>query len=150
MSTQLQLHKIRRELEDRVVERTAALEASEQLLSAHVRELEERAQEAIRLRKLQELSIDVSSHELRNPLSGIVQHVELMSESMLRVRAALDALRSGEIDAPTFLDRAEAELRGDSESVEAIQICARHQRRIADDMCVSELSKMFCCLAPMR
>ena len=110
---------------------------------------EARAAEAEQMRKLQELSIDVSSHELRNPLSGIVQHVELMSESLLRVRAAHEALRAGEIDAATFLDRTEAELRGDSESVEAIQICARHQRRIADDMCVSASRNDLCCLAPM-
>lgn len=73
---------------------------------------EAKAAEAEQLRKLQELSIDVSSHELRNPLSGITGSSELLAESLGRVTAILRGARNEHTPSADLVPQLERELEG--------------------------------------
>ena len=73
---------------------------------------EARAAEAEQMRKLQELSIDVSSHELRNPLSGITGSSELLAESLARVTALLRGARNEHMPLAELVPQLERELEG--------------------------------------
>ena len=77
------------------------------------------------MRKLQELSIDVSSHELRcagvdvalltllsNPLSGIIGSSELMIESQTRITKILRSARIESLLPPDLVMKLERELTG--------------------------------------
>ena len=74
--------------------------------------------------------------QLRNPLSGIVQNAALIADSLTRLDQLATAYKSGATSAQEMAAALVEELSADAESIESIQICARHQRRIADDMCV--------------
>jgi signal transduction histidine kinase/DNA-binding response OmpR family regulator len=87
-----------------------------------------RVEEAVELKKAQERFIDITSHELRNPLSAILQCADEISNSLSEfqnreARALEEALVNGSIEA-----------------AETITLCANHQKRIVDD--VLTLSKI--------
>jgi signal transduction histidine kinase len=93
------------------------------------------AREAERNRELQEQFIDITCHELRNPLNAIYNSAALLGESLLRIEAALNALR--EQDGGAFAQQPEfekinAELQEDIDSANTIVLCAKHQKRITD------------------
>ncbi|GAA6056619.1 hypothetical protein JCM3770_006359 [Rhodotorula araucariae] len=102
----------------------------------HIREVEQRAQEAEENRRNTEMFLDMSSHELRNPLSGVWQNAEVVAASLEKFVDFLDELRAPH-DAP--LDHAAVEeLHGEMlenvDAIESIMLCASHQTRIADDI----------------
>jgi signal transduction histidine kinase len=93
------------------------------------------AREAERNRELQEQFIDITCHELRNPLNAIYNSAALLGESLSRIEAALNTLR--EQDGGAFAQQPEfekinAELQEDIDSANTIVLCARHQKRITD------------------
>jgi signal transduction histidine kinase len=92
------------------------------------------AQEAERNRELQEQFIDITCHELRNPLNAIYNSAALLGESLSRIETSLHALSEaspGLISHPEF-EKINAELREDIDSTSTIVLCARHQKRITD------------------
>lgn len=127
--------------------------------------MEARRYEAEENRRNTEAFLDMSSHELRNPLSGVVsdaggipffatavlnmlcaqwQNAELLSNSLDGLTNIIDDLCAGKtVDQRVLLD-ARRELSENVDSVESILICASHQGRIADDILnVSKLVRMF-------
>ena len=96
-----------------------------------------RREEAENNRQLQEHFIDVTCHELRNPLNAIQHSAELLGESLKRFTGRQHhTVLSAEDQA-----RYEEELAEDKEAVETIILCSRHQKRIADDVLhISKLS----------
>ena len=102
---------------------------------------------------------DVICHELRNPLNGIYHNADIVSESVTSVREQVLKLRDDLFrthktndlsnieysyqDSQTishlveFLD---TELAQDLESLKSLNLCAKHQKRIADD--VLQMSKL--------
>jgi signal transduction histidine kinase len=102
---------------------------------------------------------DVICHELRNPLNGIYHNADIVSESVTSIREQVLKLRDDLFrthktndlsnieysyqDSQTishlveFLD---TELAQDLESLESLNLCAKHQKRIADD--VLQMSKL--------
>ncbi|KAI8591459.1 hypothetical protein BDZ88DRAFT_410612 [Geranomyces variabilis] len=100
-----------------------------------------RANEADQNRKHMESFTDIICHEIRNPLSGILQNAELLRESM-DSRLARDqngdaALAGAAGDA---LHPYTIAAQHDIECLSAIVMCARHQQVITDD--VLNLSKL--------
>jgi signal transduction histidine kinase len=91
-------------------------------------------QEAERNRELQEQFIDITCHELRNPLNAIYNSAVLLGESLARIEANLASLRSsGEAWAGRpELKQINAELQEDIDSANTIVLCAKHQKRITD------------------
>lgn len=87
-------------------------------------------EEALEMKRQQENFIDITSHEMRNPLSAILQCADEISSTLTEYRSrnrpaseALDDLLDSNIDA-----------------AQTIALCAQHQKRIVDD--VLTLSKL--------
>ncbi|KAG7451020.1 uncharacterized protein BT62DRAFT_1000253 [Guyanagaster necrorhizus] len=82
---------------------------------------------------LQETFIDIVSHELRNPLSAIVQSAELLSSSIARLQDILDTLQSmnSNHDADKLFEESNVELKDTNHAVSSVALCARHQTIIA-------------------
>lgn len=87
-----------------------------------------RMEEAITLKQQQERYIDVTSHELRNPLSAILQSSDSLISGLEELKMT-DGGRSRREDVDTMI-----------ESAQTITLCAQHQKRIVDD--VLTLSKL--------
>lgn len=88
-----------------------------------------RMEEAMELKRQQENFIDITSHEMRNPLSAILQCADEIS-------ATLSELKSGD-----ELSAAQAAVIDSNIDVaQTITLCAQHQKRIVDD--VLTLSKL--------
>jgi PAS domain S-box-containing protein len=85
-------------------------------------------EEAVELKRQQENFIDITSHEMRNPLSAILQCADEISTTLSAFRAS-----GSEVISETLV----------AESIDAAQtiaLCAQHQKRIVDD--VLTLSKL--------
>lgn len=88
------------------------------------------AAEATEARKLQEAFIDVVSHEMRNPLSAIMQLADGIASSI----EDWDSLDDHSADSALQL------LKEKAENGKTILLCATHQKRVIDD--VLTLSKL--------
>lgn len=97
-----------------------------------------RMEEAVELKRQQENFIDMTSHEMRNPLSAILQCADEIISTLSKYRR----------DAFTSTTTAERDLRQGLEDIldssidaaQTISLCAQHQKRIVDD--VLTLSKL--------
>ena len=88
-----------------------------------------RMEEAVEMKRQQENFIDITSHEMRNPLSAILQCADEITTSMT------------EFQASTFPQGAVGELVQNAiDASGIIALCAQHQKRIVDD--ILTLSKL--------
>lgn len=101
-----------------------------------------RREEAEHNRQLQEHFIDVTCHELRNPLNAISNSAELLGESLERMNKLIE----NNPDLKEVLAPLSADMQDDVEAVETILLSSRHQKRIADgtlagsDLCAPRYS----------
>jgi len=97
-----------------------------------------RVDEAIEAKRQQENFIDMTSHEIRNPLGAVVHCADSLSESLLEMKAVAETFRLTEhVDKlKTLMDLIEGSL----DAVNTITSCSSHQKRIVDDILV--LSKL--------
>lgn len=86
-----------------------------------------RMEEAVELKRQQENFIDITSHEMRNPLSAILQCADEISSSLTEARDNNPGVQ------PDILDN-------NIDAAQTITLCAQHQKRIVDD--VLTLSKL--------
>lgn len=84
----------------------------------------QRRDEAMELKRQQENFIDMTSHEMRNPLSALCQCTDEIISSIV-------AYRKSE---PEIAQRLETMLSGCLEAANTISLCANHQKRIVDDV----------------
>jgi signal transduction histidine kinase/CheY-like chemotaxis protein len=89
---------------------------------------ERKMEEAVELKRQQENFIDITSHEMRNPLSAILQCADEISAGLSDV----DLESRNDID----IDR----VKGSIAAADTIILCAQHQKRIVDD--ILTLSKL--------
>ncbi|KAK0469940.1 uncharacterized protein EV420DRAFT_1258116 [Desarmillaria tabescens] len=111
-----------------------------------------KADKAVHQRRLQEAFIDIVSHELRNPLSAIVQSAELLSGSVARLQEIIYALQNmnSNHDAEKFFEEGNIELRDANHAVSSVALCARHQTIIAADiLAVSRLDSNLLSVSPV-
>ncbi|KAF1988615.1 hypothetical protein K402DRAFT_419437 [Aulographum hederae CBS 113979] len=87
-----------------------------------------KVEEAVELKRQQENFIDITSHEMRNPLSAILQCADEISSSLTEFRM----LKKDTIDPELVTSNIDA--------AQTIALCANHQKRIVDD--VLTLSKL--------
>ncbi|KAJ3358014.1 hypothetical protein HDU83_000071 [Entophlyctis luteolus] len=92
-----------------------------------------RADEAEKLRKQQERYIDMICHEIRNPLNGIQNNNELISDLINEISSFLKASNACD-------NEAESILNSGIDAIAAINHCAKQQKAIADD--VLNMSKL--------
>lgn len=84
----------------------------------------QRRDEAMELKRQQENFIDMTSHEMRNPLSALCQCTDEIISSIV-------AYRKSE---PEIAERLQTMLNGCLEAANTISLCANHQKRIVDDV----------------
>jgi signal transduction histidine kinase len=84
---------------------------------------------------------------MRNPLNGVYQNADLVSESIQNVKKEVLTFCSSVSDShqttetlPRLLGFLKDELVTDLEALESLKLCAKHQKRIADD--VLQMSKL--------
>ncbi|EUC36135.1 hypothetical protein COCCADRAFT_34420 [Bipolaris zeicola 26-R-13] len=106
-----------------------------------------RIEEAWEAKRQQENFIDMTSHELRNPLSAVIQCAD-------SVIASLQQLLSRELKAPgqsLSPAKVSAEIRSCIESLLIIVSCSMHQKRVIDDvLTLSKLDSDLILITPMR
>ncbi|KAM5355443.1 hypothetical protein ACJ41O_002089 [Fusarium nematophilum] len=98
----------------------------------------ERREEAVELKRQQENFIDITSHEMRNPLSAILQCADQIANNITafdshNVKADVENLLEGCLDAAN-----------------TINLCASHQKRIVDDiLTLSKLDSNLLAVTPV-
>ncbi|KAL6904707.1 hypothetical protein GGI43DRAFT_287602 [Trichoderma evansii] len=98
----------------------------------------ERREEAVELKRQQENFIDITSHEMRNPLSAILQCVDQISNSIASFTAHSDRT---EVDSL---------LESCLDAANTINLCASHQKRIVDDiLTLSKLDSNLLAVTPV-
>ncbi|KAF5003849.1 hypothetical protein FDECE_9625 [Fusarium decemcellulare] len=119
-----------------------------------------RKEEAIESKRQQENFIDMTSHEMRNPLSAILHCTDAIIASLARVQDISDnpvpltptrTDTNGEARRPSF-ERSDEEkrlLEDSIENAETIVTCAQHQKRIVDDiLTMSKLDSKLLAVTP--
>jgi PAS domain S-box-containing protein len=88
-----------------------------------------RMEEAMELKRQQENFIDITSHEMRNPLSAILQCADEISATLSELSAtgSLSEVQAAIVDS-------------NIDAAQTITLCGQHQKRIVDD--VLTLSKL--------
>ncbi|PPJ49946.1 hypothetical protein CBER1_04687 [Cercospora berteroae] len=95
-------------------------------------------EEAVELKRQQENFIDITSHEMRNPLSAILQCSDDISSSLTKFR------QSGERVVPDDL------LANCLDAAQTISLCSQHQKRIVDDiLTLSKLDSALLLVTPV-
>lgn len=84
----------------------------------------QRRDEAMELKRQQENFIDMTSHEMRNPLSALCQCTDEIISSIVAYRKT----------EPEIAERLQTMLSGCLEAANTISLCANHQKRIVDDV----------------
>jgi PAS domain S-box-containing protein len=97
-----------------------------------------RMNDALESKRQQEAFIDVTSHEMRNPLSAI----------MISADEIMSSLRS--LDIRTLDTKLDEVLRNSIDAAQVIADCAQHQKRIVDDiLTVSKLDSGLFSITPL-
>ncbi|OAA81599.1 ethylene receptor [Akanthomyces lecanii RCEF 1005] len=97
----------------------------------------ERREEAVELKRQQENFIDITSHEMRNPLSAILQCADQIANNIttFNTRNVKDV---------------EALLESCLDAAHTINLCASHQKRIVDDiLTLSKLDSSLLSVTPV-
>ncbi|KAI5206512.1 hypothetical protein E4T39_02457 [Aureobasidium subglaciale] len=119
--------------------RTRQLLQAQLLLKQREAELQaEKLNEAIEAKRQQENFIDMTSHEIRNPLSAVI----LSADSVAQTLSQIQDLIKESVTKKSFIDpHSLTELLDDiAESIDTISSCSMHQKRISDD--ILSLSKL--------
>jgi PAS domain S-box-containing protein len=93
----------------------------------------QKMEEALEMKRQQENFIDITSHEMRNPLSAILQCADDITATLS------DVLEKNE-DKHTLSKSQTEQLENSIYAAETVILCAQHQKRIVDD--VLTLSKL--------
>ncbi|KAF1946934.1 hypothetical protein EJ02DRAFT_393422 [Clathrospora elynae] len=106
-----------------------------------------RIKEALEAKRQQENFIDMTSHELRNPLSAVVQCADSVIASLQQLPLRQLAASSLESD----VSKIEAEVWSCLDSLQIIVSCSIHQKRVIDDvLTLSKLDSNLILITPMR
>ncbi|BGP23674.1 histidine kinase [Rhodotorula toruloides] len=106
----------------------------EAMAKAEANESEERRKVAVEEKRQQELLIDVTSHEIRNPISAILQNSDFTRSSLQSLRETFLLLQSRNALPPELDGQLLHDLEEDIEALDAITECGLAQERIANDI----------------
>ncbi|TID06285.1 Hybrid signal transduction histidine kinase K [Colletotrichum higginsianum] len=99
----------------------------------------QRREEAVELKRQQENFIDITSHEMRNPLSAVLQCADEIVNSIAEYRSQQRDDKQLEVL-----------LEGCAEAAHTINLCASHQKRIVDDvLTLSKLDSQLLLVTPV-
>ncbi|KAK4167277.1 putative signal transduction histidine-protein kinase [Cladorrhinum sp. PSN259] len=103
----------------------------------------QRRDEAVELKRQQENFIDITSHEMRNPLSAILQCADEISSSLHRYKVEEDLTTQSEEKLNSLINNC-------VEAAQTITLCASHQKRIVDDiLTLSKLDSKLLLVTPV-
>ncbi|KAH8682406.1 hypothetical protein BX600DRAFT_479058 [Xylariales sp. PMI_506] len=101
-----------------------------------------RREEAVELKRQQENFIDITSHEMRNPLSAILQCADEISGTLAGYRPKEGKQHDGR--------ELQLALESCLEAANTITLCASHQKRIVDDvLTLSKLDSQLLLVTPV-
>lgn len=111
-------------------------------------------EEAVELKRQQENFIDMTSHEMRNPLSAILQCADEIATTMTRFRDQLALKPEASSDTkqltPGIKENIDDNIAGTLEAAQTIGLCAQHQKRIVDDiLTLSKLDSQLLLVTPV-
>ncbi|KAI4724540.1 hypothetical protein E4T49_07734 [Aureobasidium sp. EXF-10728] len=98
----------------------------------------QRLEEAIQAKRSAEAFIDITSHEIRNPLGAIVHCADMLKDSFMDMRRLIDLPIEEKPDDTKA--RLEEHVKSGIEAVDTILSCSMHQKRVTDD--ILSLSKL--------
>lgn len=115
-------------------------EISYSKFSEHVQRM--RLEEAIEAKRQSEAFIDMTSHEIRNPLGATMHCADLVHESLAEMERLVGKLALPNDNGQRQSTRAKLDEQFESskEAVDTILACSMHQKRITDD--ILSLSKL--------
>ncbi|GAP85337.2 putative hsp90-like protein [Rosellinia necatrix] len=103
----------------------------------------QRREEAVELKRQQENFIDITSHEMRNPLSAILQCADEIAGTLTTYSFSKDD--------PQKNESLTLALAGCLEAANTISLCASHQKRIVDDiLTLSKLDSQLLLVTPVN
>lgn len=95
-------------------------------------------EEAVELKRQQENFIDITSHEMRNPLSAIFQCSDEIVSSLTKFRQGSERVIPNEL------------LTSCLDAAQIINLCSQHQKRIVDDiLTLSKLDSQLLLVTPV-
>ncbi|KAL2158440.1 hypothetical protein VTH06DRAFT_4488 [Thermothelomyces fergusii] len=96
----------------------------------------ERKEEAIESKRQQENFIDMTSHEMRNPLSAIIHCADAITATLCRLarREAAESTAGAAEPSEDWASEARELVDNCIDNAETIVTCAQHQKRIVDDI----------------
>ncbi|KAI1392243.1 uncharacterized protein F4822DRAFT_390172 [Hypoxylon trugodes] len=121
----------------------------------------QRKDEAIESKRQQENFIDMTSHEMRNPLSAIIQCADAVIGCLTKAQELVDGQFAGPSSnglsssptadtARTFYQEAVQLCKDSIDNAETIIACAQHQKRIVDDiLTMSKLDSSLLSITPI-
>ncbi|KAI0007053.1 hypothetical protein F4779DRAFT_594012 [Xylariaceae sp. FL0662B] len=120
----------------------------------------QRKDEAIESKRQQENFVDMTSHEMRNPLSAIVQCADAVIGSVTKVLELVDTQSAKPNESASDSSTAEIAtgicqegiklLENSIDNAETIIACAQHQKRIVDDiLTMSKLDSNLLSITPI-
>ncbi|CAD0108408.1 unnamed protein product [Aureobasidium uvarum] len=104
---------------------------------------QKRLEAAIEAKRSAEAFIDITSHEIRNPLGATMHCADMLRESLVEMGQLINTLAEGNLDEETRQNtkgRLEEHLKSGTETVDTILSCSMHQKRVTDD--ILSLSKL--------
>jgi signal transduction histidine kinase len=102
-----------------------------------------RLEEAIEAKRRTEAFIDITSHEIRNPLGATVHCADFLQDSFLDMKKLVGSLAEYSKDdksQQSTIARLEEHLTSGVDAVDTILSCSMHQKRVTDD--ILSLSKL--------
>ncbi|KAI2638370.1 histidine kinase [Xylaria nigripes] len=101
----------------------------------------QRREEAVELKRQQENFIDITSHEMRNPLSAILQCADEIAGTLTYNLPKIDFEKN---------ENLKHAIAGCLEAANTISLCASHQKRIVDDiLTLSKLDSQLLLVTPV-
>ncbi|KAK8050223.1 hypothetical protein PG994_011953 [Apiospora phragmitis] len=107
-----------------------------------------RTEEALAAKRKHENFIDMTSHEMRNPLSAIIQSADSTIDSLKVVMSMISQSHSGD---DGIVQQTDAEIKQCLDSLHTIVSCSLHQKRVVDDiLALSKMDSNLMAIAPVR
>ena len=106
--------------------------------------------EALELKRQQENFIDMTSHEMRNPLSAIFQCSDHIIAVLTKFQAFRDAKKGFSSTNQGDENDIEDPIAAAIDAANTITLCAQHQKRIVDDvLCLSKIDSKLIQITPI-
>ncbi|KAH8674347.1 hypothetical protein BX600DRAFT_377881 [Xylariales sp. PMI_506] len=108
-----------------------------------------RVEEALEAKRQQENFIDMTSHEMRNPLSAIIQCADSSIDALKQILKLTSELPADRLDERKR--KVQEETKSCLDALQTIVSCSLHQKRVVDDiLTLSKLDSNLILITPVR